>query len=148
MNTADSLTAQEKENERIARRIPEAVFDDTDLDLLDDLYAPDAVDYNPFGSQEGVAAIRESYEAFLSAFPDIRQTVERSVTHGDTVALHITSRGTHEGPLWGIEPTGTEIEVQQMAFFRIEDGVIAERWFLSDNLTLLRQLGVVDFPPE
>lgn len=146
--TTDSLTPQEQENERIARRIPEEVFGNTDLDLLDDLYAPNATDYNPFGSQEGLEAIRESYESFLSAFPDITQTVEHSVVHGDTVALHITSRGTHEGVLWGIKPTGEEIEVQQMAFFRIEDGLIAERWFLSDNLTLLRQLSVIDFPPE
>lgn len=146
--TSDSLTSQEKENERIARRIPEEVFGNGDLDLLDDLYAPNAVDYNPFGSQEGLDAIRESYESFLSAFPDVRQTVEHSVTRGDTVALHITSRGTHKGVLWGIEPTEETIEVQQMAFFRIEDGVIAERWFLSDNLMLLRQLGVVDFPPK
>ncbi|RDI70707.1 ester cyclase [Halopelagius longus] len=141
----DSLTPRERENERTARRIPEEVFGDGDLDLLDDLYAPDAVDHNPFGSEEGTEAIRESYESFLSAFPDVAQTVERSVVRGDTVALHITSRGTHEGVLWGIEPTGNEIDVQQMAFFRLEDGLIAERWFLSDNLTLLRQLGAVDF---
>ncbi|QIB72847.1 ester cyclase [Halogeometricum borinquense] len=144
--TTDSLTPQERENERIARRIPEDVFGDGGLDVLDDLYAPNAVDHNPFGSQEGLEAIRESYESFLSAFPDITQTVERSVVHGDVVTLHITSRGTHSGVLWGIEPTAKEIEVQQMAFVRIEDGLIAERWFLSDNLTLLRQLGVVDFP--
>lgn len=146
--TTDSLTPQERENERVARRIPEEVFGDGDLDLLDDLYAPNAIDYNPFGSQEGLEAIRESYESFLSAFPDVTQTVEHSVVHGDMVALHITSRGTHKGVLWGIEPTGKEMEVQQMAFVRIEDGLIAERWFLSDNLMLLQQLGVIDFPPE
>ncbi|MFC6825862.1 ester cyclase [Halopelagius fulvigenes] len=144
----DLLTPRERENERTARRIPEEVFGDGGLDSLDDLYAPNAVDHNPFGSEKGVEAIRESYESFLSAFPDVSQTVERSVVRGDLVALHITSRGTHEGVLWGIEPTGNEMEVQQMAFFRIEDGLIAERWFLSDNLTLLRQLGVVDFPPR
>lgn len=146
--TADSLTPRERENERTARRIPEEVFGDGDLDSLDDLYAPNAVDHSPFGSEEGIREIRESYESFRSAFPDVTQTVERSVTRGDTVALHITSRGAHEGVLWGIEPTGKEIEVQQMAFVRIEDGSIVERWFLSDNLTLLRQLGAIDFPPE
>ncbi|WP_247000294.1 ester cyclase [Halosolutus gelatinilyticus] len=143
-----SLSPQEEEHERIARRIPETVFGDGDLDLLDELYAEDAVDHNAFGDQQGREAIRESYEAFLRAFPDVSQTVEDVVVDGDRVAMFITSRGTHEGDLWGIEPTGTEIEVQQMAFTRIEDGQIAERWFLPDNLSLLHQLGVVDFPPE
>ncbi len=35
----------------------------------------------------------------------------------------------NSGVLWGIEPTAKEIEVQQMAFVRIEDGD-RERWFL------------------
>lgn len=145
--TDSSLTAEERENARIARQIPEGVFADNDLDLLEEIYAEDAVDYTPFGAQRGREAIRASYEDFLSAFPDISQAVEDIIVEGDRVAMFITSRGTHEGVLWGIEPTRKPIEVQQMAFVRIEDGVIAERWFLSDNLTLLRQLGVIDFPP-
>ncbi len=140
-------TETEVRNERLARRIPEDVFGEGDLDLLDELYAPDAVDHNAFGDQRGRSAIKASYAAFLAAFPDITQTVEDVVVEGDRVAMFITSRGTHEGSLWGIEPTGREIDVQQMAFVRIEDGLIAERWFLPDNLSLLSQLGVVDFPP-
>lgn len=142
-----SLTAEEQKNVRIARQIPEGVFADNDLGLLEEIYAEDAVDYTPFGAQRGREAIRASYENFLNAFPDISQTVENIIVEGDRVAMFITSRGTHEGMLWGIEPTGKPIEVQQMAFVRIEDGVIAERWFLSDNLTLLCQLDVIEFPP-
>lgn len=144
---ADTRTEAEERNAKLARRIPEEVFGDGNLDSLDELYAPNAIDHNAFGDQEGRSAIRASYEAFLSAFPDISQTVEDVVVEGDRVAMFIISRGTHEGPLWGIEPTGREIEVQQMAFVRVEDGMIAERWFLPDNLSLLHQLGVVDFPP-
>ncbi|WP_408960502.1 ester cyclase [Natrinema sp. 74] len=146
--TDTALTPREKERERLARRIPEDIFGDGNLDLLDELYAADAVDHNAFGDQEGRTAIRESYEAFLTAFPDVSQTVEDVVVDGDTVAMFITSRGTHEGALWGIEPTGREIEVQQMAFVRFEDGMIAERWFLPDNFSLLHQLEIVDFPPS
>ncbi|UPM41692.1 ester cyclase [Halocatena salina] len=144
----DGVTPSERaQNKALARRIPEEVFAEGDLDLLDELYAEDAVEHNAFGDQQGRPAIRESYEAFLTAFPDISQTVEDVVAERDTVAMYITSRGTHEGKLWGIEPTGQEIEVQQMFFVRIEDGMIAERWFLPDSLSLLHQLGVIEFPP-
>lgn len=144
----DTPTPSERaQNKELARRIPEEVFAESDLDLLDELYADDAVEHNAFGDLRGRPAIRESYEAFLTAFPDITQTVEDVIAEGDTVAVYITSRGTHQGELWGIEPTGQEIEVEQMFFVRIEDGMIAERWFLPDSLSLLSQLGVIDFPP-
>ncbi|WP_129116218.1 ester cyclase [Halegenticoccus tardaugens] len=146
--TDTPLTSEEQKNAQIARQIPEGVFADGDLDLLDEIYAKDAVDYSPFGEQRGREEIRASYEDFLNAFPDITQTVENTVVEGDRVAMFITSRGTHGGMLWGIEPTEKPIEVQQMVFVRIEDGLIAERWFLSDNLSLLQQLGVIDFPPK
>ena len=114
------------------------------LDLLDELYAEDATEHNPFGDLRGRAAIRESYEGFMAAFPDITQEVEDIVAEGDTVAMRLTTRGTHEGPMGALEPTGREIEVQQTVFTRIEDGEIVERWLHPDNLTMLQQLNVVD----
>ncbi|ELZ02150.1 ester cyclase [Natrialba aegyptia] len=140
-------TSQVEANKRLVRRIPEEIFAKGDLDLLDELYSEDAVERNAMGTHQGRPEIRESYNSFLTAFPDVSQTVENIVAEGDLVAVRITSRGTHTGELGGIEPTGKEIEVQQMFFARIEDGVIAERWFLPDNLSLLQQLGVIDFPP-
>lgn len=145
--TDSSPTAQVEANKQLVRRIPEEIFAEGNLDLLDELYAEDAVERNAMGTHRGRLAIRESYSSFLTAFPDVSQTVENIVAEGDLVAVRITSRGTHTGELGGIEPTGAEIEVQQMFFARIEDGVIAERWFLPDNLSLLQQLGVIDFPP-
>lgn len=139
--------SQQEQNKELVRRIPEAVFGEGNLDLLDELYAEDAVEHNAMGVHQGRPAIRESFQAFLTAFPDISQTVENIVAEDDTVAIHITSRGTHKRALMGIEPTDNEIEVQQMFFVRIEDGMIVERWFLPDSLGLLQQLDVVEFPP-
>lgn len=146
--TDESPTSRREQQKKIARRIPENVFGEGDLDLLDELYAADAVEHTPFGDQEGRAAIRESFEGFLTAFPDISQTVEDVVAEDDTVAMRITSRGTHDGGFMGIEATGKVIEVQQMAFVRIEDREITERWLLPDTLGLLQQLGVVELPSE
>ncbi|GAA0255117.1 ester cyclase [Haladaptatus pallidirubidus] len=146
--TDSEPTSQLEANKRLARRIPEEIFAEGDLDLLDELYAEDAVERNAMGTHRGRPAIRESYNSFLTAFPDVSQTVENIVAEGDLVAVRITSRGTHKGELGGLEPTGKEIEVQQMFFARIKDGRITERWFLPDNLSLLQQLGVIDFPPS
>ncbi|MFH5800867.1 ester cyclase [Haladaptatus sp. CMAA 1911] len=146
--TDPTPTSQLEANKQLARRIPEEVFAGGNLELLDELYTEDAVERNAMGIHQGRSAIRESYNSFLTAFPDVSQTVENIVAEGDLVAMRITSRGTHTGVLGGLEPTGKEIEVQQMFFARIENGMIIERWFLPDNLSLLQQLGVIDFPPS
>ena len=31
-----------------------------------------------------------------------------------------------------------------MDYFRVADGILAEHWALMDNLTMLKQIGVVD----
>ena len=41
-----------------------------------------------------------------SAFPDLHTTVEDMIAEGDKVVARTTLNGTHEGPLWGIPPTG------------------------------------------
>lgn len=146
--TDSTPTSPLEANKQLARRIPEEIFAEGDLELLDELYAEDAVERNAMGTHKGRPAIRGSYNSFLTAFPDISQTVENIVAEGDLVAMRITSRGTHKGELGGLEPTGKQIEVQQMFFVRIEDGMITERWFLPDNLSLLQQLGAIDSPPS
>ncbi|MFB6135716.1 MAG: ester cyclase [Halobacteriaceae archaeon] len=137
-------TTSTAENKRIARRVPEEIATENDLDLIDELYATDAVEHDPFGEHEGRAAIRANMERVRAAFPDISATVEDVVAEGDTVAMRVTLRGTHEGEFMGVAPTGRSIEVANAVFTRIADGQIAERWVQPDALGLLQQLGVVE----
>lgn len=143
-----AATTDTEENERLARRVPEELATERRLDLVDELYAEDAVEHGPFGDEEGREAIRRGLEEFLDGFSDLTATVEQTVAEGDTVAMRVTLRGTHDGPFVGIEPTGESFEVGNTVFTRIEDGRIAERWVQPDTLGLMRQLGVVDPPTE
>jgi len=140
-------TTRIEENKRIARRYPEEVATGRNVDLIDELSTEDFVEHGPFGEDtHGREADKEQMRAFLAAIPDFEATVEDVVAEGDTVAMRVTLRGTHEGELMGIEPTGRSFEIQNMVFTRIEDGRIAERWVLPDSLGLMQQLGVVDPP--
>ena len=68
------------------------------------------------------------------------------VAEDDFVAVRMTQRGTHEGTFMGIEPTGNAFEIEAMAFVRLEDGKIIERWGRPDLPDLLRQLGRTELP--
>ncbi|MDZ7701662.1 MAG: ester cyclase [Halobacteriales archaeon] len=135
------------ENERIARRVPEEIATEGKIDLVDEVYASDAVDHLPFGNDAtGPDQIRESMQTYRAAFPDFEANVEDVVTEGDTVAMPVTLSGIHEGEFMGHEPTNKSFEVQNMVFNRIEDGRVAERWVQPDTLGIFVQLGLVTPP--
>ncbi|WP_436924571.1 ester cyclase [Halosimplex amylolyticum] len=135
------------ENERIARRVPESIVTEDNLDLVEEVFTEDAVEHAPFGQEaRGTEEIRESLRRWLEAFPDFSATVEDAVTEGDTVAMRVTLRGTHEGDFMGMEPTNESFEIQNMVFTRIEGGKVAERWLHPDTLGMLHQLGILSPP--
>ncbi|WP_227355644.1 ester cyclase [Haladaptatus salinisoli] len=140
-------TETTEENKRLARRVPEEIATERNFDLVEEVYAEDCVEHAPFGEPAtGREATEEQLRSFIGAFPDFEATVEDAVAEGDTVAMRVTLRGTHEGEFMGIEPTGNSFEVQNAVFTRVEDGKIAERWVMPDTLGMFRQLGVVESP--
>lgn len=92
-----STTPQQEQNKELVRRIPEEVFGEGNLDLLDELYAKDAVEHNAMGTHHGQTEIQASFEAFLTAFPDMSQTVENVVAEDDTVPYTSRVRGHTRG---------------------------------------------------
>lgn len=131
-----------EQNKRTARRIPEELATKGDLDLIEELYAADAVEHDPFGEHSGRTAIRESMEVLRVAFPDFSASVEEIIGEGDVVAMRVTLRGTHEGVFLGAEPTGRTFEVENSVFTTLDDGMVVERWVQPDTLGLLQQLGI------
>lgn len=142
-----SSTTLIEENKRIARRYPEEVATGRNLDLIDELLAEGYVEHGPFGGEtHGPEADREQMRAMLAAVPDFEAIVEDVVAEGDTVAMRVTLRGTHEGEMMGVEGTGKAFEIGNTVFTRIEDGKIVERWIQPDVLGFMQQVGAVDLP--
>lgn len=135
------------ENERIARLVAEEIATNGRMDMVGEVYAEDAVDHLPFGTDaRGIDQIRTTLQTYRTAFPDFTATVEDVVTEGDLVAMRVTLSGTHDGEFMGIEPTNNSFEIQNMVITRIEDGKIAERWVQPDTFGMLQQLGIVSLP--
>ena len=98
----------------------------------------------------GMATLAEFYSApgpgySGQSIPDRVDETLDIIAHGDRVWSTWLIRGTHRGPMWGLEPSGRTIEVLEVGQWRIRDGLIAEAWFFVDELALLRQTGQV--PP-
>ncbi|MFB6188841.1 MAG: ester cyclase [Halapricum sp.] len=136
-------TTTTEENKRIARRVPEEIASENNLDLVAEVFAEDAVEHGAFGQESHSSEERrEQMQQLLLAFPDFEAEVLDIVAEGDTVAMRVRLSGTHEGQFAGVEPTGKSFDVQNMVFTRIEDGKIVERWVQPDTLAMVTQLGI------
>lgn len=72
----------------------------------------------------------------------------RATEDGELISHHWLITGTHEGEFMGIPPTGNTIKYDGMAFHRLEDGKIAESWWVTNRLRLLRELDAVPSDEE
>ncbi len=135
-------------NKALVRRELEEVFSKGNLDTSEELYAPDYVGHESTSPEEirGVEGARQFAAIYRQAFPDLQVTVEDEVAEGDKVATRFTARGTHQGELEGIAPTGNRVEIAGIAISRIEGGKIAEDWSNFDALGLMQQIGAVPSP--
>jgi steroid delta-isomerase-like uncharacterized protein len=139
-----------EENKAIVRREHEEIWNSQgNLDAADEIYAPDYIGHDPTLPEDirGVEAAREFAAMYRSAFPDLEFIIEDQIAEGDKVATRLTVRGTHQGELEGIAPTGNEVEIKGIVFSRIAEGKIAEDWGVFDILGLMQQIGAIP-PPE
>ena len=134
-----------EENRAVSLRVAEEVFNGGNVDLADELYAPDYVLHDPSLPEDlhGPEGIKRYAAMTLGAFPDIRVAVEDQVAEGDKVVSRWTATGTHTGDLMGIPPTGRRVEISGVTINRFSGGKIAEDWYQSDDLGMMQQLGVV-----
>lgn len=141
-----AATTTAKQNKRTARRFPEEVANHGAIELIDEICTEDVLDHSPLGDERGRDALKQQGHYLRGAFSDLSVTVEDAVADEDTVALRVTFEGIHNGEFMGIDPTGHDVSIQNMVFFRMTDGKIAERWVQPDMLSLMHQLGVVELP--
>ena len=136
-----------EENKTVVRRIMEEVFSKGDLSVVDELVDDEYVDatggvHGP-GGKYGRDGFKQIITGLRAAFPDLQASVDDLIAEGDKVMCRWTTRGTHQGPLGGISPTGKQVTVTGISVYRLANGKIAERWASWDTLGMMEQLGVV-----
>ena len=113
--------------------------------MVDEIAAPGIVSYDSALPEPlvGIDATKASIAAYRDAFPDLKLTVEEQIAEGDLVVTRWTARGTHQGELMGMAPTGKQATVTGITIDRLENGRIAESRTNWDALGLMQQLGAV-----
>jgi steroid delta-isomerase-like uncharacterized protein len=97
--------------------------------------------------QKGPEAGMAVAEMFATALPDGKIDIQRIYAAGENVAIvEFIGKGTHQGDLMGIAPTGRQLTIPVCDVIEVRDGkVYAEREYM-DSLLIMQQLGAAPVP--
>lgn len=126
-----------EDNKAIVRRLADAVNLGT-LDAVDEVFATDYVRQNPSEllREAGVQEYKQASGGILRAFPDAHWIIEELLEHRDKVIGHWTFRGTNTGSFFNLPATGKGVRYPVIPIYRIENGRIAEDWYVSHTFGL------------
>jgi predicted ester cyclase len=120
-----------EENKALVRRLVDEAINGGRLELVEDLFAPELAE-----------PARQAFRSFRAAFPHWREEIVDLVAEGDKVAARFRCSGTFQGEFMVLPPTGGGRRSTRSSSCARE-GRFVEYWGLEDNVTRLRQLGVV-----
>jgi steroid delta-isomerase-like uncharacterized protein len=132
-----------------ARRHAEEIINGRRLDLVDELYAPDAVFNDPVapgGAARGREEIKAFFSALVQAMPDFRFTIEDNFGTADRGLWRGTISATLRGEYGPFPATGKSATSPIVEVFRIAEGQIVEVWVYLDTLSVMQQFGLIPTP--
>jgi len=135
----------QEQNKAVAKSAFEEILSNGHFELADQLYARDFVNHgvrHDASLEEDQAALKGWHQAFSDVVVEPRKLI----AEGDLVTVYWVARGTNTGTGNGLPATGKKVELAGITIWRIADGKIKEEWSAFDQLSMMRQLGLL--PPE
>lgn len=131
-----------------ARRTWEEIFPASDLEALAEVVAPDVAGHGARPEDPpGFEGVKKTMLWLAGVFSDQRWEIHQVIGETDTVVVYATHHGRHTGELMGIVPTNREVAYDYVHILRFRDGKAVEHWSVRDDMTLMRQLGVLPQRP-
>jgi predicted ester cyclase len=128
----------------IARRTWVEIFPACDVIGLEEVTDPNVVSHGARADEPGgLEGVKQTMLWLARVFSDQRWEIHRLVEEGDTVVVHATHHGRQTGDLMGIPPTGRQVAYDYVHILRYQEGKAVEHWGVRDDMTLMRQLGVM-----
>jgi len=126
-------------------RLYHSVWNERRLEFIDKIIAKSHALGDPTlsGGAVGPEAYRRQVERFLKGLPDLKFTIEETVSEKDKLAVAWTITGTHRGEFLGISPTNKKLTMSGISIHQIaDDGKILESTVVWDVIAFMQQVGV------
>ena len=137
------MSTQTEQNKAIVRRNYETA-DKNDLTTFSEQLAPDLVLHYPgMPGPLNREALLQMMNVMFSGLTKRQHVFEDQIAEGDKVATRLTLHAVHTGEFKGLPATGKQIVVPQTTIHRIQNGQIVEVWVSSDDISMMKQLGLM-----
>jgi steroid delta-isomerase-like uncharacterized protein len=125
-------------------RLYHSVWNERRMEYIDQVIAPTHALGDPTvsGGAVGPLAYRRQVERFVNGLPDLKFTVDDTVSEGDKLVVSWTITGTHRGEFLGVPPTNRKVTFSGITINQIANGKILESTVIWDGLGLLKQFGI------
>jgi steroid delta-isomerase-like uncharacterized protein len=130
------------QNKATAKRAFEEILSRGQYELTEQLYAADFINHG-IHSNRSLEEDQAALKGWHAAFPDVVIVPEKLIAEDDLVAIYWIARGTNTGTGNGLPATGKKAELAGITIWRIVDGKIKEEWSAFDQLSMMRQLGLL-----
>ena len=121
------MTAEQ--NKITVHRLVYELFNRTDVQVVDELFAPGYVDHDPIlGQWSGTQGLKQLCHSLRVAFPDGHLSINDQCAEDDKVITRWAFRGTQFGVFEGIPASGDGVWITGMSIHRVVDGRIQEGW--------------------
>jgi steroid delta-isomerase-like uncharacterized protein len=132
----------QEQNKATAKRAFEEILSRGRYELAEQLYAKDFVNHG-LHSNASLEEDQTALKGWHAAFPDVIIVPEKLIAEDDLVTIYWIARGTNTGTGNGLPATGKRVEMTGITIWRIVDGKIKEEWSAFDQLSMMKQLGLI-----
>ena len=137
------MSTQTEQNKALVRRNYETA-DKNDLTTFSEQLAPDVVIHLPgMPGPLNREALIQMMNGMFSSLTERQHVFEDQIAEGDKVVTRLTLHAVHTGEFQGMPATDKQIAVSQIAIHRIQNGKIMEVWVSSDDINMMKQLGLM-----
>ena len=125
----------EENNKALVRRFIEEVYNRGNMDVADELLAPNFVSRDALTGEE---ASREDLKRDIAeqaaASSDLHFSIDEQIAEGNKVVTRNIGSGTHDlGVLEGLAPSGVRMTIENISIDRVVEGKIVEERVVSDS---------------
>ena len=134
-------------NKALVLRAIDEGFNGGNLDIADEIFTDDYwVNAPRLQLPPGPIAFKMAIGLWRGAFSNIHMDVQELMTDRDFVINRFITKGIHDGPLFGIPPTGKPMTVHGIEIHKVIGDRVVESWIGDDVPSILMQIGVVEWP--
>jgi predicted ester cyclase len=132
----EASVSVEENNKAVVRRFNEEVYNRGNMDVADELLAPNFVSRDALtGEEAGREDLKREIAEQAAISSDLHFSIEEQIAEGDKVVTRIIGSGTHdlaEYKYRGVSPSGVRITIENISIDRVVDGKIVEERTVND----------------